>query len=109
MHSFTQAFAFRRSIRSATSPTYPELGVQEGRVAEMGSHVELLGRGGLYAQMWARQAEAGSDSRPSSSTNLAGLEEAVSQAGARVPQRRGGPAGDPPLARHGHGGHGFHG
>jgi ATP-binding cassette subfamily B protein len=26
-----------------------------GRVAEEGSHSELLRRGGLYADMWARQ------------------------------------------------------
>jgi ATP-binding cassette subfamily B protein len=27
-----------------------------GRVAERGSHAELLRHGGLYAAMWARQA-----------------------------------------------------
>jgi ATP-binding cassette, subfamily B, heavy metal transporter len=27
-----------------------------GRVAERGTHAELLRRGGLYAGMWARQA-----------------------------------------------------
>ncbi|GIL87517.1 hypothetical protein Vretimale_1580 [Volvox reticuliferus] len=27
-----------------------------GNVAEMGSHMELLGKGGLYAEMWMRQA-----------------------------------------------------
>ncbi|GGB27004.1 ABC transporter ATP-binding protein [Sphingomonas metalli] len=30
--------------------------LDEGRVAEMGSHAELLRRDGLYAAMWARQA-----------------------------------------------------
>jgi len=29
--------------------------ISEGRVAESGSHEELLNRGGLYAQSWARQ------------------------------------------------------
>ena len=29
-----------------------------GRVAETGSHDELLARGGLYADMWRRQSEA---------------------------------------------------
>lgn len=29
-----------------------------GRLAEQGNHAELLRRGGLYAAMWARQAEA---------------------------------------------------
>ena len=27
----------------------------EGQVAEMGTHAELIGRGGLYARLWARQ------------------------------------------------------
>ena len=31
---------------------------QEGVVAEEGTHSELVQAGGLYAQMWARQAEA---------------------------------------------------
>jgi ATP-binding cassette, subfamily B, heavy metal transporter len=28
-----------------------------GTIAERGTHAELLGRNGLYAAMWARQAE----------------------------------------------------
>ncbi len=36
--------------------------LSDGRVAERGAHDELLALGGLYAQMWARQAEQdGSD------------------------------------------------
>ncbi|HEX9859365.1 MAG TPA: ATP-binding cassette domain-containing protein, partial [Paracoccaceae bacterium] len=30
--------------------------LDEGRVAEVGSHAELLARGGLYARFWARQS-----------------------------------------------------
>ncbi len=32
--------------------------LQEGRVAERGHHADLLARGGIYARMWAQQAEA---------------------------------------------------
>ena len=33
--------------------------LEQGRIAESGSHGELLARNGLYAEMWARQqAEA---------------------------------------------------
>lgn len=36
--------------------------LSEGLVVEEGSHEQLLSRGGLYAQMWARQVdEAGAD------------------------------------------------
>ena len=31
--------------------------LDNGRIAERGSHTDLLRRGGLYAEMWARQAE----------------------------------------------------
>ncbi len=30
-----------------------------GRIAESGTHADLLARGGLYARMWKRQSEAG--------------------------------------------------
>ena len=36
-----------------------------GRVAERGSHAELLRRGGLYADMWARQAQEREEEPPS--------------------------------------------
>ena len=32
--------------------------LQEGNIAEQGVHSELVQRGGLYAEMWQRQAEA---------------------------------------------------
>ena len=32
--------------------------VQEGEVVERGTHAELVAQRGLYAEMWARQAEA---------------------------------------------------
>ena len=35
--------------------------LNEGRLAEEGTHAELLRRGGLYAEMWARQAESMED------------------------------------------------
>ncbi len=45
-----------------------------GRIAERGTHMELLTRDGLYAQMWRRQAEAGEGmavSGPETGTNHA--------------------------------------
>ncbi|MBS0562100.1 MAG: ABC transporter ATP-binding protein/permease [Proteobacteria bacterium] len=38
--------------------------LEEGRVAERGSHAALLARGGLYARMWALQAEQDEDAQP---------------------------------------------
>ncbi|MBU6500018.1 MAG: ATP-binding cassette domain-containing protein, partial [Rhodospirillales bacterium] len=35
--------------------------LDEGRVAEQGTHAELLALGGLYARMWALQAEQQDD------------------------------------------------
>jgi ATP-binding cassette subfamily B protein len=35
--------------------------LNEGQLAEQGTHAQLLARGGLYAEMWARQAEAVED------------------------------------------------
>ncbi|ONG50918.1 metal ABC transporter permease [Pseudoroseomonas deserti] len=32
--------------------------LQDGQIAERGGHVELMAKGGLYAQMWRRQSEA---------------------------------------------------
>ena len=32
--------------------------LDDGRLAEIGNHAELMRRDGLYAEMWARQAEA---------------------------------------------------
>jgi ABC-type multidrug transport system fused ATPase/permease subunit len=30
--------------------------LEDGRIAEEGSHVALLAKGGLYARFWARQS-----------------------------------------------------
>ena len=38
--------------------------LQEGRVAERGTHASLLSQGGLYARMWALQAEQGEVAEP---------------------------------------------
>ncbi len=35
--------------------------LESGRVAEQGTHAELLRKGGLYAEMWARQAQERED------------------------------------------------
>ena len=32
--------------------------LSDGHLAEQGTHTQLLARHGLYAEMWARQAEA---------------------------------------------------
>ncbi len=36
--------------------------MQDGRIIESGSHRELVARGGLYAQSWLAQMQAGVDS-----------------------------------------------
>jgi len=33
--------------------------LEDGRIAELGTHAELVARGGRYAAMWARQVETG--------------------------------------------------
>jgi len=56
--------------------------VQEGAVAERGSHGALLAAGGLYAELWNRQATSGS------------VAEGLSDAGAGPAAAAGAPNGD---------------
>ncbi len=35
--------------------------LEHGRIVERGTHAALLGMNGTYAQMWARQQEAGDE------------------------------------------------
>ena len=37
--------------------------LQDGLVAERGDHAGLLAQGGVYARMWAQQAEGREDGR----------------------------------------------
>jgi ABC-type multidrug transport system ATPase subunit len=59
--------------------------LKEGLVAEMGSHTELLAAGGLYAELWSKQAHTQEDasssstSRPGSTVNLQELEQQQQQ------------------------------
>ena len=48
--------------------------MEAGRIAETGNHDELLAKQGLYAQMWARQSEAGerAESHPPEPAKLRG-------------------------------------
>jgi hypothetical protein len=59
--------------------------LKEGLVAEMGSHNELLAAGGLYAELWSKQAHTQDDaassstSRPGSMMNLQELDHQQQQ------------------------------
>jgi ABC-type multidrug transport system ATPase subunit len=59
--------------------------LKEGLVAEMGSHNELLAAGGLYAELWSKQAHTQDDaassstSRPGSMMNLQELDQQQQQ------------------------------
>lgn len=60
--------------------------LKEGVVAETGSHSELLAAGGLYAELWSKQAHQGGDeasstgaSRPGSTLSLPELEQQQQQ------------------------------
>ena len=46
--------------------------LQEGEVVERGTHAALVAQRGLYAEMWARQAEAARDGH-TSAASLAGV------------------------------------
>lgn len=61
-----QGVLTEREIVQYASFTETVVDLQDGEVAEVGSHPELIQRQGLYADMWARQQEAGSASAPSS-------------------------------------------
>ena len=44
--------------------------LREGRIAERGTHVSLLARGGLYTQMWALQAEQDTEAEPAAADDV---------------------------------------
>jgi ABC-type multidrug transport system ATPase subunit len=85
--------------------------LREGTLAEMGSHSELLSTGGLYAELWQKQAHQGtvdglgSSSKPGSMASLQELDQ-QQQSAAGGPQQnsRGskGAAGAVPHHHHHH-------
>lgn len=75
--------------------------LKEGLVAEMGSHSELLAAGGLYAELWSKQAHQG-DAPGSSASSRFGSAVDVTQL---EQQQNGGNQQQPPAAsagRHHH-------
>ena len=51
------AILFTAAHRLSTIAALDRLFIMDdGRIVEEGSHVELLRRGGLYADLWARQS-----------------------------------------------------
>ena len=71
--------------------------LERGRVAETGTHSELLVRGGLYARMWADYEQAVSWKISSA----AGAVASGSDAGSRAETGDGAAAGAPAIAREG--------
>ena len=62
--------------------------LDEGRVAERGTHEQLLERGGLYAELWQRQAAERLAEEIAASGGVSALSVAPSPAGARSANRR---------------------
>ena len=54
--------------------------LQEGEVVERGTHAELVAHRGLYAEMWARQAEA---TRAGDRASAGSLPDLAARAGMR--------------------------
>ena len=52
--TMTDAAILIRDARLLGEQTVDVL-VREGRIAELGSHAELIARGGLYARLWQHQ------------------------------------------------------
>ena len=55
-----QVDALAAQISEGIQKLEPVVTIEHGRLAEQGSHAQLLRRDGLYAEMWARQ-QADSD------------------------------------------------
>jgi ATP-binding cassette subfamily B protein len=48
--------------------------LQEGAIAERGTHASLIAAGGLYAEMWRRQAQAVAAAEAAAAARAAELE-----------------------------------
>jgi ABC transporter ATM len=102
LEALSQLAAGRTSIfvahRLSTAAQCDQIVVlEDGRVAEAGSHGELLEAGGRYAQLWARQASV-DDVYDSGGTDAEGSEEkgsvgGSSSSGAGGPKGGGGTGG----------------
>ena len=68
---------------------------QDGEVAEVGTHGDLLARAGLYANMWTRQQEGEATSTATSwaasrAPSTVDLQKAAAEDGQQAPRSNGG-------------------